>query len=244
MKYGDFPNIEGQRFGKIIVIEMLSDRKCRVKCDCDFVKDVSKYDVYKNKIKSCGRAKCSSKLKNILGQKINFLTILEIVPNEKELKTRCSIWKCQCDCGVVFTVPSYMIHTNRTKSCGCKKGEMIANKIAHPLEFGIWNSLFLSYKNGAKSRKVPFSLSKEEFLGFLKQNCFYCGIEPSKVLRRVRSHGRIEIIYNGIDRKDNTLGYIIDNCVTCCKTCNIAKNNMKYEDFVNWIKRLSENLFK
>lgn len=242
MKYREFPDIEGQKFSKVLVKEVLPNRMCIIECDCGTTKTVRKYDVYHNKIRSCGRTECSSKLKDIQGLKINCLTILELVPNEQGLKTRSSIWKCQCDCGKIFLVPSNMIHTNRTKSCGCEKGRMIAEKIGHPLEYGIWNSLFLSYKHGAKSRNIDFHLSKDEFLSFLKKNCYYCGIEPSKILRRNRSHGKIEILYNGIDRKDNTIGYTMNNCVTCCKTCNIAKNDMSYEQFSSWAKRLSSNL--
>lgn len=41
---------------------------------------------------------------------------------------------------------------------------------------------------------------------------------------------------NGIDRKDNQLGYEILNVVSCCKICNIAKNDMKICEFLSWIE--------
>ena len=37
--------------------------------------------------------------------------------------------------------------------------------------------------------------------------------------------------FNGIDRKNNNLGYTYDNCVTACTTCNKAKNSMTIEEF-------------
>lgn len=48
----------------------------------------------------------------------------------------------------------------------------------------------------------------------------------------------MEFVYNGIDRMDNSLGYISGNVVTCCQICNRAKGAMLLEDFMLWIKQL------
>ena len=45
---------------------------------------------------------------------------------------------------------------------------------------------------------------------------------------------------NGIDRKNNSTGYSVLNCVSCCKTCNFAKKNMSYKDFIGYLNRVSE----
>jgi len=42
-------------------------------------------------------------------------------------------------------------------------------------------------------------------------------------------------VYNGIDRKENGIGYIESNAVTCCKVCNWAKGKMSYGDFMLWV---------
>jgi hypothetical protein len=35
-----------------------------------------------------------------------------------------------------------------------------------------------------------------------------------------------------LDRKDNALGYSVDNCVVCCHRCNDAKSNgYDYEEW-------------
>lgn len=47
--------------------------------------------------------------------------------------------------------------------------------------------------------------------------------------------------YNGIDRIDDSIGYTIDNCVTCCRTCNWAKGNKDYSEFLFYIDRLIKN---
>lgn len=46
-------------------------------------------------------------------------------------------------------------------------------------------------------------------------------------------------IYNGVDRKDSSLGYAEDNVVPCCKECQKAKSNTPYDSFVAFINRVS-----
>jgi hypothetical protein len=36
----------------------------------------------------------------------------------------------------------------------------------------------------------------------------------------------IVIEYNGIDRVDNEKGYLVENCVPCCFTCNSLKKSV------------------
>ena len=42
----------------------------------------------------------------------------------------------------------------------------------------------------------------------------------------------------GIDRIDSTKGYSKDNCVSCCKMCNIMKNKFSKEDFLNKVESI------
>ncbi len=50
------------------------------------------------------------------------------------------------------------------------------------------------------------------------------------------------INYNGIDRKNSTLGYTMDNCVTCCGSCNIMKNKFTEEEFISKVISIYTNL--
>jgi hypothetical protein len=45
--------------------------------------------------------------------------------------------------------------------------------------------------------------------------------------------------YSGIDRIDSNLGYSRDNCVPCCKRCNLAKRKMSYGDFLDLAKSIA-----
>ncbi len=72
--------------------------------------------------------------------------------------------------------------------------------------------------------------------------CYYCGDEPKTLFRKWRANEGCKS--NGIDRKDNTLGYIQSNCVTCCKQCNYKKNTQHINDFVEWVLKVANNLKK
>jgi hypothetical protein len=70
------------------------------------------------------------------------------------------------------------------------------------------NRIFISYRKEDIRKGLNFSLTKEFIRENLSLPCFYCGF-PS----------------TGLDRIDNSKGHTIENCVPCCKECNIARNN-------------------
>jgi len=85
-------------------------------------------------------------------------------------------------------------------------------------------------------------LSKEQFRKLTQQNCFYCDIKPHSSSNHKKCNGKF--IYNGIDRVDNTKGYTIDNCVTCCGTCNWMKRTYTQQEFLLKIKLIYDNMLK
>ena len=97
--------------------------------------------------------------------------------------------------------------------------------------------MFNNYIQGARKRKLNFSLTLEQFIILIQQNCCYCGDSPAFV-RRHPSHKNEFILYNGIDREDNQKDYTLDNCVTCCNFCNTAKLHHSTEFFLEKIKKI------
>lgn len=83
---------------------------------------------------------------------------------------------------------------------------------------------FDSYKSRAKTKNIPFELSFNLFDTIVKHKCFYCKYDPFDKP-------------NGIDRFDNTKGYVKGNCVPCCWTCNRAKSSMKPDEYFDYIER-------
>lgn len=70
------------------------------------------------------------------------------------------------------------------------------------------NGRFIRAKAQAKQRGLEFVLSREEFFSLLDKPCVYCGAV---------SDGHTGC---GLDRLDNTRGYVISNVVPCCGPCN------------------------
>jgi len=82
-------------------------------------------------------------------------------------------------------------------------------------------SKWITLRSGARRRGYRFTLTFEDCSGLFLDDCHYCG-KPS--VEEVKIHG--------LDRVDNEKGYSMDNVVTCCEQCNVAKSTQTYEDFI------------
>lgn len=102
------------------------------------------------------------------------------------------------------------------------------------------NRLIKDYKRHAKGRDFEWALSVAEFKMLVTRNCFYCAVPPQQKIRS-SADSETKLLYNGIDRKDNTRGYQVDNCVPCCGICNQAKMDQEFEQFKLWVGRLAKN---
>lgn len=146
----------------------------------------------------------------------------------KDRKNYNVVWECLCDCGNLTYKRAGSLKAGYAKSCGC----------LHKLPYGeaSYNYLYNKYKRGAANRGYEFLLTNEDFRQLTQQPCHYCGKSPSHMISYSSYNG--DYVYNGIDRKDNTIGYVSNNVVTCCGECNKAKGSVPYEQFVLWIQRL------
>lgn len=73
------------------------------------------------------------KMQDLTNKRFGWITVLERDYNyakEHNLKKSDTFWKCQCDCGKVFTTRAYSLTKGKCKSCGCFKttnGEDLTN---------------------------------------------------------------------------------------------------------------------
>lgn len=255
VKMGNFIDLAGKRFERLVVIERTSapshlENKssaywlCR--CDCGKIRTINGSSLRSGKTRSCGclRADIVRKLNfvDMTNQKFGRLQVISLDRFGKEG----SIWLCRCDCGKEVVVSKHSLNTENTKSCGCYGDEVRLNNIKEtkfkPKEAGVaaFNNLYYGYKKRSKTRGKDFELTKEEFKILTKRECFYCGKPPSQ--RFGRDHYNQAYVYNGIDRLDNNIGYILENCVSCCSQCNFAKHSVSYDDFLIWVKVVYDNL--
>ncbi len=86
---------------------------------------------------------------------------------------------------------------------------------------------YSSYKRSARLRGYSFNLTPEQFAKICEQPCHYCGDLDD---------------YNGIDRKDNNIGYELENCLPCCTTCNYAKHELGYDEFIRLCRKILKHL--
>jgi hypothetical protein len=71
----------------------------------------------------------------------------------------------------------------------------------------------------AKSRKIKVYISIKDFEKIIAGNaCSYCQ-------KRLPEAG------GGVDRVDNSMGYTVDNCRSCCKSCNHIKGCLEMAGF-------------
>jgi DNA-directed RNA polymerase subunit M/transcription elongation factor TFIIS len=91
-------------------------------------------------------------------------------------------------------------------------------------------------KRSAKNRDIDFELTLDEFVSIAKNNCNYCNENPTTRYGIWLEWSKFH--FNGIDRINNNLGYIKSNCVSCCKYCNTAKNDMYLEEWNEYLDRL------
>lgn len=149
-------------------------------------------------------------------------------------------WLCRCSCGKEKEVATTTLRSGQSQSCGhgrgFKKGHIPVTRL--PEGQAACRDLFVTYRNGAKRKGVAFDITFDDFKSITQQPCVYCGSPPTHEYYRNRTYGAY--IGNGIDRKENALGYTIHSAVSCCLECNYAKRDKSYDAFINHIRRVYE----
>lgn len=88
--------------------------------------------------------------------------------------------------------------------------------------------LYTAYRADAdrRGRNYVFELTFEQFQKLINSSCKYCGKENCR----------------GIDRVNNEVGYVIDNCVSCCHRCNEMKNKYSISEWIMQMKTILKNV--
>ena len=84
---------------------------------------------------------------------------------------------------------------------------------------------YSNYIRCAGDKNLDFEISQEEFNTLVKEPCHYCNI--------IQERG-----FNGVDRLHSNVGYVMDNCVSCCKTCNYMKCSLSADVFLKRIEHI------
>lgn len=184
-----------------------------------------------------------------IGEKFSRLLVLKETATEKSGR----YFLCACDCGKEKIVKGSSLRYGSSKSCGCLAAD-VAKKLPHVLPAGepTLRDFEQIYRRQAKNRNKNFELTRDQFRNIIKQNCYYCGEFPERKnsyinksgQRRLRSNVTVEkaeenwVYINGVDRLNSDLGYTIENCVPCCKLCNLIKREIHVKDFLNLVQKI------
>ena len=113
----------GDRYGHLVVIgeaEKESNGQLRYKCQCDCGNIIITRGtrLRNGEKKSCGKCVYNNyhNFENLTGRRFGKLVVLEYVGTNKN---RHSIWKCQCDCGIIKNISGHDLKMGKTKSCNC-----------------------------------------------------------------------------------------------------------------------------
>ena len=177
----------------------------------------------------------SKHAKDISGQQFGRLTAIEWT-GEKDNR-RNLIWRCICACGNEKLTSGFLLRTGQTSSCGCLHIEVASKLNKLPDGESYVNLIFYRYKINAERRNLYFELTKNQLKSIINMNCHYCGKEP-ELKYNDKTKGLHGHKTNGVDRIDNSKGYIEGNVVPCCEICNRAKLKMSKEDFLSWVERV------
>ena len=128
-------------------------------------------------------------------------------------------FKC-LDCErLIKSKPNYLLkHSGKCMSCSHRK---------QPFEH-----IFKRFCNTSNQEKHENKLSYDQFLKFTKiDECHYC-MQSIPWMEYAYHNNKYTRAGYFLDRKDNKLGYSIENCVVCCTRCNFAKGNrFSYEEW-------------
>jgi hypothetical protein len=194
-------------------------------------------------------------MSKLIGEKFGRLTVLSDTgkrPNKR------IVYLCACDCGNTKEIMDSNLKNQKVPSCGCHTKELYQNRSWGEPGNNSFRYLFNRNQNNAKNRNYEFTLNFEQFKILIQKKCFYCGSEPKPYNYYLKNDGSVKkmctkvyqetidrswINANGIDRVDNNKGYTVANSAPCCEQCNRAKLDWTHNEFMNWIKVLTEYQF-
>lgn len=179
-----------------------------------------------------------SNLRDLTGQTFGVFVVLAQAPR-RDNNTR---WLVRCtECAAEGSLRSSSLRTSAYARCFGRhvfnRKSSGASPSRKPSGYAAATETFGHYRRAAKRRGLEFSLAREDFDRLTSLPCHYCATPPGNSHKREHYNGTF--IYSGIDRRDSTCGYDVDNCLPCCATCNVMKQDLPYEVFVAHVHRIA-----
>lgn len=236
--------LEGQKFGEWTVIKEATTNKHGKSmwsciCSCGTKKDVLGSKLINNKTKNCKKCSNYKKLDDITNQSFNKW---KVIKRDKTDSHGTIHWLCQCECGNFGIVQGKSLkdgHSRQCKECGFKVAGVKRTK--SPIN----SKLFQGIKGNAKTRNIPFNITKEEIYElYLRQDgkCAITHIPIEVIISHKEFNDERTNIDNlgSLDRIDSSKSYEIENIQWVHKTINKMKQDLQQEEFIKFCKLVSQ----
>jgi hypothetical protein len=169
-----------------------------------------------------------------------FGNLFVLGPSRKVKKYGESLWMFYafcCTCGEnVVEREAKQLSRKSTKSCGCirflqfSKDKILVAK----------NASYQKYVARSVAPNKNIDIDKDVFYKFFEKECFYCGAKPD--LKNDENFKNKKLKLTGVDRIDNSIGYVESNLVACCFECNWMKQDYNQRDFIGQLWKIRKNL--
>jgi len=174
-------------------------------------------------------------IKELTGKTFNYLTVLKLA------QTKPVLWLCRCECGVEKFIDTSNLVLGRTKSCGCKKAEMVGNATRSHGKTGT-----AEYKTwiGIKGRcKYPYVNGYKNYGG---RGISVCTEWDVSFLQFLEDMGKKPDSSYTIERKDTDGNYERGNCYWATpeeqarnkRTNRVIEFNGESMIMTDWAKRI------
>lgn len=165
----------------------------------------------------CMQCEYNSRLLPIGFRSANWTVVGTVRPVGRKKK-----YECVCDCGARRLLIRPELR-GQPHCARCRAGLQSVPTAIH---------VVTGYRKQAEKRGISWELTEEQCISLFAGNCHYCGLRDVNV-RKSLSKSMPDFEYVGIDRVDNSRGYVIDNVVSCCATCNSMKMTASIQDFID-----------
>lgn len=175
--------------------------------------------------------------KDYTGKRFNHLVLLHF--DRSGGKGVGAYWKVRCDCGVVKSLLARQVLHGQVKTCGkCEYTSRLIDSRSRPKVTlkQAERIVFSKHTALALNRRVPWTLSIDQFLELIRDKCAFCGKEPIQGIRGSR------LRYNGINRNEMSGGYTPENSITCCERCTRWKGASNSREFLEELMGVASNI--
>lgn len=174
----------------------------------------------------CSHFLSNKRYKDLIGKKINMLTVLSIEKQSLTMSKEDYKAKCKCDCGNIVIKNCINLKYKQVFSCGCLSKNRLYNSGNRNKSFkgvgDIGSSLFNMIKHNSKTRNICFELNIEYLWELFQKQSGKCALSGLDIkFGRFRKKGETTA---SLDRIDSNKGYVEGNVQWVHKDINQIKS--------------------